>query len=189
MNPDTEPMCKGAVFKVNAAYIKKIAGAEGLGNVTDRVGKKFPYFNVDGIKDRDWIPLEMRVEFLEACKSELGWDDKRIFQMGSDAAQRSSIIMSFISYFLTVNKALHYAPDMWSKNYNTGYIEVLENEKGHGKLALLDFNHAPILCTYLAGFFHGVGAVVSKATEVNVTEETCVHKGADKCVFSFTWDD
>ncbi|MDO9537172.1 MAG: hypothetical protein Q7J68_02515 [Thermoplasmata archaeon] len=189
MNAGMGPMCKGAIFKVNASYIRKIVGEDGLRKVIASVGKNWPHFNIDSMKDKDWFPLEMRVAFLESCKSELGWDDKRIYQMDSDATQRSSIIMSFISYFLTVNKAIRYAPELWGNNYNTGKIEVLENEKGSGKLALIDFNHSPVLCTYLAGFFHGVGVVVARTADVKVTEEKCVHRGAEYCVFAFTWDE
>lgn len=189
MNPGIGPMCKGAIFKVNAAYIRKITGDDGLAKVSARVGKAWPHFNVAAMKEKDWFPLEMRIEFLESCKSELGWDDKRIFLMGSDAAQHSSIISSFISYFLNVNKALHYAPEMWGHNYNSGKLEILENGKGKGKLVLTDFRHSPILCTYLAGYFHGVGKTVAKAADVRVTEEKCVHRGAEHCVFAFTWDE
>ena len=189
MDSGIGPMCKGAIFKVNAAYIRKIAGDDGLLKVSARVGNDWPHFNVASMKEKDWFPLDMRIAFLEACKSELGWDDKRISLMGSDGAQHSSIIMSFISYFLTVNKAIRYAPDLWSHNYNSGKIEILENEKGRGKLALKDFNHSPILCTYLAGFFHGVGKTVAKAADVKVVEEKCVHKGAEHCVFAFKWDE
>lgn len=189
MNPGIGPMCKGAIFKVNANYIRKIAGDDGLRKVTENVGRKWPHFDVRVMKEKDWFPLQMRIDFLEACKGELGWDDKRIFLMGSDAAQHSSIIMSFISYFLNVNKAIKYAPELWNHNYNTGKIEILENEKGTGKLKLTDFKHSPILCTYLAGFFHGVGRTVAKAADVKVSEEKCVHKGAEYCVFAFKWDE
>jgi predicted hydrocarbon binding protein len=189
MSPGIGPMCKGAIFRVNASYIRKICGEDGFQKVISAVGKKWPHFNVDSMKEKDWFPLEMRIAFLEACRSELGWDDKRIYLMGSDAAQHSSIIMSFISYFLTVNKAIGYAPEMWGHNYNTGKLEILENQKGSGKLILTDFKHSPILCTYLAGYFHGVGATVAKAADVKVTEEKCVHKGAEHCVFAFKWDE
>ena len=187
MSDGTAPMCKGAIFRSNAAYIRKIAGEDGYQRVTATVAKKWPGFNVDHMREKDWFPLDMRITFLEACRSELEWDDKRIYLMGSDAAQNSSITMSFISYFLTVNKALKFAPEMWGNNYNSGKLEVLENEPGHGKLTLADFKHSPILCTYLAGYFHGVGKKVAKAADVKVTEEKCVHKGAEKCVFSFVW--
>jgi len=189
MDAGIGPICKGAIFKVNASYIRKICGEDGFQKVIACMDGKWPHFNTDSMKEKDWFPLDMRIAFFDACKSELGWDDKRIYLMGSDAAQHSSIIMSFISYFLTVNKALQYAPEMWGHNYNSGKIEVMENEKGRGKLALTDFNHSPILCTYLAGFFHGVGRTVAKAADVKVTEEKCVHKGAENCVFAFTWDE
>lgn len=189
MTGPVEPMCKGAIFRANAAYIRKIVGEDGFQKVTARVASKHPGFNVDAMKDKDWVQLEMRVAFLDACKSELDWDDKRVYLMGADAAQRSSIIMSFVSYFLTINKALKFAPELWANNYNTGTIEVLENERGQGKLVLRDFKHSPVLCTYLAGFFHGVGTKVSKAADVKVKEEECVHKGGTGCVFSFKWDD
>jgi len=96
--------------------------------------------------------------------------------------------MSFISYFLTVNKAIRYAPEIWASNYSTGRLEVLENEPGHGQLRLLDFNHSPLLCTYLTGFFHGVGLRVAKAADVKVVEAECIHKGGKACVFAFTWN-
>jgi len=188
MGAGPEPMCKGAIFKVNANYIKRICGQEGLDRVISSVARKWPHFNIGGMRDKDWLPLDMRVAFLEACKSELGWDDRRIYQMGTDAAQQSSIIMSFISYFLTINKALQYAPEIWGNNYSTGKLELLENGKNHGRLSLSDFRHSPVLCTYLAGFFHGVGTKVAKAVDVRVMEEQCVHRGADRCVFSFDWD-
>ncbi|MBA3045228.1 MAG: hypothetical protein FP824_03350 [Euryarchaeota archaeon] len=189
MDSGTHPKCKGAIFKVNASYIRKIGGGEGLQKINARMGQNWPSFDVGNMREKDWFPLDMRIAFLEACKSELEWNDKRIYLMGSDAAQHSSVIMSFISYFLTVNKALKHAPEMWGNNYNTGKLEVLENEPGRGKLTLTDFKHSPILCTYLAGFFHGVGVRVAKAADVKVTEEQCVHKGAEHCVFSFVWDE
>jgi predicted hydrocarbon binding protein len=182
-----EAKCRGTLFIANAAYVKRIGGDDGLAKVESSLTKRWPGFRFASVGEKDWLPLKMRVDFLETCKSELGWDDRRIFQMGEESVKYSFIVQFLMNYFMTIQKALAHGPEIWEQNYRAGHIKVLENTKDRGRLAIYDFKFSPILCTYLAGYFHGVGMKIAKAKSLDVIEEKCAHKGADHCEFVFKW--
>ena len=185
-NPD-DAKCRGTLFIANAAFVKKIGGDDGLAKVEASLAKRWPGFKFAAVGEKDWLPLKMRVDFLETCKAELGWDDRRIFQMGEEAVKYSFIVQILMNYFMSIQKALAHGPEIWEQNYRAGRIKVLENTKDMGRLAIYDLKFSPILCTYLAGYFHGVGLRIAKVQSIEVLEEKCVHKGADHCEFAFKW--
>ena len=189
MAETSEPNCRGALFIANMAYVKKIAGEGGVAKVEQVLAKKHPQVVLGQIQEKDWVPLRARIDFLEACKEELGWDDKRLIAMGVDAVAHSAIVKFLMNYFLSIKTAINHAPEIWRQNYSSGKIVILENGKGRGRLAIVDFKHTPILCTYLTGFFQGVGTQIARAKNVKVSEEKCVHKGAERCEYVFTWDE
>jgi len=179
--------CRGTLFIANAAFVKRIGGDDGLAKVETSLAKRWPGFKFAAVGEKDWLPLKMRVDFLETCKTELGWDDKRIFQMGEESVKYSFIVQFLMNYFLTIQKALAHGPEIWEQNYRAGHVKVLENTKERGRMAIYDFSFSPIMCTYLAGYFYGVGTKIAKAKKLDVKEVMCVHKGADHCEFAFEW--
>jgi len=183
------PMCRGTLFIANMAFVKKIAGDGGVATMEQALSKKFPQLNLSEIQEKDWVPLGARIEFLELCKAELGWDDKRIIAMGTDAVARSAIVKFLMNYFLSIRTAIDRAPEIWKQNYSSGKIIILENAKGRGRLAIVDFKQSPILCTYLIGFFQGIGTQIARAKNVRVSEEICAYKGGKHCEYVFVWDE
>lgn len=184
-----ENCCKGATFVSNLVYIKRIVGESGPKKVQAALDKAHVKLEVEKISDKDWIPLEKRLAFLEAVKIGLNWDDKRIFSMGNDAVNNSAVIKLLLGYFLSINMAIKFSPEIWARNYTCGDMVIITNEKGFGRLALNNFKGAPIMCTYLRGFFHGVGASLAKAKNVQVREDKCQHRGDPRCEYTFTWVD
>lgn len=183
------PKCRGTLFIVNMAYVKKIAGEGGVLQMEQALAKKFPQLKLTEIQDKDWVPLDARIAFLELCKFELGWDDKRIIAMGTDAVAHSAIVKFLMNYFLSIRTAINHAPEIWKQNYSSGKMIILENAKGRGRLAIVDFKQSPILCTYLIGFFQGIGTQIARAKNVRVSEEICAHKGGKHCEYMFVWDE
>ena len=184
-----ENCCKGATFVSNLVYIKKIVGESGPKKVQAALDRSTVKLDLEKITEKDWLPLETRLAFLEAVKTGLNWDDKRIFAMGNDAVNHSAVIKLLLGYFMSVNTAIKFSPDIWARNYTCGEMLIITNEKGFGRLALNDFKGTPIMCAYLRGFFHGVGASLAKAKNVQVREDKCQHRGDPRCEYTFTWVD
>jgi predicted hydrocarbon binding protein len=187
MAAPSDAKCRGTLFLANAAFVRKIGGVDALAKVESSLASRWPAFKFASVDEKDWLPLKMRVDFLETCKAELGWDDKRIYQMGEESVKYSFIVKFLMNYFMTIQKALAHGPEIWQQNYRAGRIEVRENSKDRGRLAIFDFATSPIMCTYLAGYFHGVGLQIAKAKALSVEEVKCVHRGADHCEFVFKW--
>ena len=76
-----------------------------------------------------------------------------------------------------------------SAGFVTWNMKFVLFEKGFGRLALNNFKGTPIMCAYLRGFFHGVGASLAKAKNVQVREDKCQHRGDPRCEYTFTWTD
>ena len=182
-----EGECKVATINANIGYIQKKAGINGVDRVIEELKKRGYPQDIRKMKDMDLVPVDMRKELLFVVRDELGWDDKRIMDMGEQAVKSSFIMRTFIGIFMNMERIFKTAPDMWKNNYTVGKLgSSVDSKKGEGVITLTEFDQDPLVCTYFLGYFIGV-AKLAKTTNLHVKETKCIFRGDDCHEYIFTW--
>lgn len=179
-------MCRVATFLPNIEYINRKRGEGGVELVLKELGNRGYQFDFRKMKKMDWVPLNVRVEFLKTVMDALEWDEERIKDMGVNAVKTSFIIRNFIGLFMNIKKLFEIAPDMWQKHYTIGRLKNEEYTSGRALIVLEDFDIDPIICKYLEGYFEGVGRLTGKKN-MHVKEVKCTFKGDERHEFLVTW--
>ena len=177
---------KGVTFLPNLEYIKMKRGEMGVNMVLEEMRKRGYNYDFRKMKKTEWLPAEVRKVFLEATMDALGWDEKRIFDMGVNAPKVSLIMRYFFGLFLTVRKVFEAAPEMWRAHYSSGNLYFKLYEEGHVIMVLENFDISPLFCEYLRGFFKGV-ANLTKVKNMKVEETKCTFRGDEYHEYTFTW--
>jgi hypothetical protein len=173
-------------FAPNIEYIRKKRGEEGVQLVLEDMKRKGYVLELARINSDEWVPVEMRKEFLYSVRDVLGWDEARIRELGRAAPQISYAMKIYIGLFITVEKALS-APNLWVKHYSAGEVSLLLRGKGRGAMILKNFDLDPLFCIYIEGFLQGLGEL-TKSKNVRVKETRCTFRGDAVHEYTITWD-
>lgn len=150
---------RGVVFKTDRRFIVDNAGEEGIKKVEDELTKMDCSFNYEEESDNmSFYPLGMRAMSLLAISRALNLEKKEIVQMGSNAPKFSLMIKFFMRYFLSAEKIMEKAGEIWEKHYTVGKLEPTEMnmEEKFMKAKLSGIELHPIVCDYLTGYFSSI---------------------------------
>ncbi len=150
---------RGVVFKTDRRFIVDNAGEEGIKKVEDELTKMDCSFNYEEESDNmSFYPLGMRAMSLLAISRALNLEKKEIIQMGSNAPKFSLMIKFFMRYFLSAEKIMEKAGEIWEKHYTVGKLEPTEMnmEEKFMKAKLSGIELHPIVCDYLTGYFSSI---------------------------------
>ncbi len=182
-----EAKCRVATFLPNLEYIKLKRGEEGVNMVMNEMWKRGHRYDFIKMKKMEWVPIEVRKEFLEVVIDVLGWDKGKIYEMGVNAPRVSFIMRHFFGLLLTVRRVFEESPQMWKEHYSAGNLYAASYEEGHVTMVLKDFDVSPLFCEYLRGFFKGVSNL-TKAKDMKVEETKCTFRGDPYHEYTFTWE-
>ena len=177
---------KVVTFLPNLEYIKLKRGEDGVNMVLEEMRRRGYNYDFRKMKRTEWVPTEVRKVFLEATMDALGWDEKRIFDMGLHAPRISPVIKLFFGLFLSIERVFKEAPNMWREHYSSGTLRVGELRDGYGTLILENFDINPLFCEYLRGYFTGVGKL-TKVRDLKVEETKCTFRGDKYHEYTVTW--
>ncbi len=186
---NAEGEVRGVVFKTDRHFIINSMGEEGLKKVEEELQKMNCPFNYEeGADNMSFYPIGMRALSIIAIAKALDLDKEGVVKMGGNAPKFSLMIKFFMRYFLSAEKIMEKAGEMWGKHYTVGKLESVEmnTEERFIRARLYNIDLHPIFCDYLIGYFSsvikmGVGRV-GKGEEVK-----CVHRGDDYHEFTIRW--
>ena len=186
---NAEGEVRGVVFKTDRHFIINSVGEEGLKKVEEELQKMNCPFNYEeGADNMSFYPIGMRALSIIAIAKALDLDKEGVVKMGGNAPKFSLMIKFFMRYFLSAEKIMEKAGEMWGKHYTVGKLESVEmnTEERFIRARLYNIDLHPIFCDYLIGYFSsvikmGVGRV-GKGEEVK-----CVHRGDDYHEFTIRW--
>ncbi len=179
---------RGTTFKTDEAFIQREVGEDGPKKVEEelqKMGHPLKYADMNGM---DFYPIGMRILSLIAIKKALNFSDEKIKEMGSNAPRASLLIKFFMKHFLSPEKTFARSGEMWDKHYTAGKLEAV-NVDIAGKTVVMRLTGVkihPIFCTYLAGYFGGVGKLVVQK-EAETKEHKCPFNGDDVHEFTIKW--
>ncbi len=180
---------RGVVFKTDRRFIYDKAGEEGIKKVEEELEKMNCPFNYEEEADNmSFYPIGMRALSIIAISKAFNLSKEEIAQMGKNAPKFSLMIKFFMRYFLSAEKIMEKAGEMWEKHYSSGRLEPVEMniEERFIKARLYDIDLHPILCDYLIGYFSSV-IKMGVGEETKGEELACVHKGDEYHEFLIKW--
>lgn len=186
---NAEGEVRGVVFKTDRHFIINKAGEEGLKKVEEELQKMNCPFNYEEEADNmSFYPVGMRVLSIIAIAKAFEMDKEEVVKMGGNAPKFSLMIKFFMRYFLSAEKIMEKAGEMWEKHYAVGKLESVEmnTEEKFIRARLYDINLHPIFCDYLIGYFSSV-IKMGVGKEGEGEEIKCVHRGDDYHEFTIKW--
>jgi len=186
---NAEGEVRGVVFKTDRRYIFDKEGEEGIKKV-EKVLEEMncPFDYEEEADNMSFYPVGMRALSLIAISKAFDLDKNGVFQIGYQAPKFSLMIKFFMRYFLSPEKIMEKAGEMWEKHYSVGRLEPVEMnlEERFVKAKLYDIDLHPVVCDYLCGYFSSVIKMgVGKDTQGE--EPICTHEGGDFHEFKVQW--
>lgn len=180
---------RGVVFKTDYHYIVDNFGVEGLKKVEAELEVMNCSFDYETETDNmSFYPIGLRVLSLIAISRAFNLDSEGIKNMGFNAPKISLMIKFFMRYFLSPEKIMEKAGEMWDKHYSVGRLDVGEvnSEENYMRGHLYEIDLHPIFCDYLTGYFSSI-IKMGVGKETKGEEAKCTHKGDDQHEFLVTW--
>jgi hypothetical protein len=166
-----------------------MAGEEGLKKVEEELRKMNCPFNYEEEADNmSFYPIGMRALSIIAIAKAFDLDRESVIKMGGNAPKFSLMIKFFMRYFLSAEKIMEKAGEMWGKHYTVGKLESVEmnTEEKFIRARLYNVDLHPIFCDYLIGYFSSV-IKMGVGEEGKGEEVKCIHRGDDYHEFTIKW--
>jgi len=182
---------RGVVFRTDREYVLRKKGEEYLEKVEKELEKLGYPIKYEEIKSMNFYPIGLRILSLLVIKEVLNLNDDAIKEMGLVATKSSLIIKILAKFFFSLQRVFATeAPKIWKKHYTIGEIEPVElnEEKKYAILRLKDFKVHKIMCTYLEGYFCGIGQLIIKTSKIESKETKCPFLGDEYHEFLLTWE-
>ena len=180
---------KGVTLRCVVDYVREKKG-DGAVKLLEKemkdLGCPLEFANV---KNLDWYPVGSRVVAFVVAKKVFNWGDEDIKDLGRAAVKFSFMVKLIMNYFISPRAVFFLAPKHWRKHYNIGTIETADWRKKEkiGILHMKDFEVHPTFCTFLCGYFEGMGRL-SGATNATCEETKCIHKSDSYHEFIIRWE-
>ncbi len=186
---NAEGEVRGVVFKTDRRFIIDMAGEDGIKKVEAELEKmNCPFSYEEEADNMSFYPIGMRVLSIIAISRAFDLNKDGVLKMGSNAPKFSLMIKFFMRYFLSAEKIMEKAGEMWEKHYTVGKLECVEmnSEESFIRARLYDIDLHPILCDYLIGYFSSV-IKMGVGKDGNGEEIRCIHRGDDYHEFTIKW--
>ncbi len=180
---------KGETVNFILQYIKQKEGEEGFSQVKEKLGELEVPIDIEKVKSFSLIKESFVALLIITCKELFNWTDEDVFNMGKEEPKNSLIVKLLMKYLVSMEKTFEKAPDFWRKFYDFGYLESVEfNEnKKYFILRLHKYDIDPVMCKYLAGFFHTMVSFALREGAVSVEETKCIHKTDEYHEYVIGW--
>ena len=178
---------RAITFLPNIEYIKLKRGEMGINAVLEEMRKRGYNYDFRKMKRTEWVSGKVRKEFLEATMDALGWDEKRIFDMGVNTSRMSTVMKLLFGLFLTPEKVFKEISDMWAEHYSPAALKVSEVKRGYARIIIENFDISPLFCEYLRGCFTGVGRHLAHIRDLKIEETKCTFRGDKYHEYTVTW--
>lgn len=183
----TEGQVKGAVLQTDASYVKKIWGEEGLNKVKEELKKLGHPIEYEKAKALEWFPIGLRVLSLLVIKDIFDLSEEDIKTMGNIVPKLSFIVKIMMKFFVSPKMTVEHGPELWSRHYSTGKLEVEHKEKEKFlTVTLKDVKLDPVICKYLEGYFQRI-MQFTVGENVKCQEIKCMFKGDPCHVYRVSW--
>lgn len=188
---EIEGEIRGIDLKSDGDFVFKEKGEEGLKKVEEEVKKNGYPIEYKKIKTGNFYPAGFKALSLLAIKKALGFDNKKIEEMGAVAVKIPFLLTIFTKYFSPLPRFFfRETPKIWRKFWTRGEFIPLElnEEKKFAIIKMKDFNLHPIYCVYLKGYFSTFTRFVTGSHKITCEETRCFFRGNEDHEYLIKWE-
>lgn len=186
---DIQGETRGFNVKSDRDYVLKRAGQKGLAKLEAKLAEWGCPIEYQDLENIQFVPLGQRVLSLLAIKEAFQWGDEEIRNVCAFNFKFPLVLKLFAPYFVSIQKVMEQAPQMWKKYFTIGTLrfrEYHEKEK-YCVLELKDFDTHPIMCRCLEGYFNAFAQSFLNTKNVECLETQCRFKGHLYHEFLLKW--
>ncbi len=183
-----EGEARGLMLKGYTNFILKEKGKEGLKRLEDAMAELGYPIKHREIKATNFYPVGLDSLLLLLIKKLFNYDDKKFQEIGKFQAKSPLIIRLFVKYFVSLEKAVKAAPQMWRKYFTVGDMKLVDfnEEKKHVILRLENFRLNLPHCQLIIGFISALLKVIV-GSKVICEETKCTFRGDEYHEFLLKW--
>ncbi|MDD5382459.1 MAG: hypothetical protein PHH60_02260 [Candidatus Margulisbacteria bacterium] len=183
-----EGQARGVAFQVDAHYVEKKWGKEGLAKLESRLVDVGCPIDYNKINSFTWYPIGLRMLSLRMISEVFDLDDQKIKDIGYQAPQISFFIKMLARFSPTIRSTLEKGTELWKRHYSRGRIEAKYDEPGKSILIrLIDFPLPEIGCFYLEGFLQRL-LEFAVGRKVKAELIKAFYRGDPDTEFRFWWE-
>jgi hypothetical protein len=179
---------KGAAFNSLVKAIRERFGEEGLQKVVRECGPEVKRLINRKVLDNEWVSDYPGDELQVKTDQIFGRGDGRIMkEIGYTMAMDNlrGIYKVFVK-FTSLKSVLKRANVIWSKYFNKGWINVLDEGKNHYSFEIVDYDPLPSTCAGVEGWLNMFLEVYKK--KGTVEHSKCKLRGDKKCIYELKWE-
>ena len=185
---NTEGEIRGLGLKGYTNFILKEKGKEGLKRLEDAMAELGYPIKHREIKATNFYPVGLDNLLLLSIKKLFNYDNKKFREIGEFQAKSPLIIRLFVKYFISLEKAVKAAPQMWRKYFTVGNMKMVDfnKEKKHVILRLENFRLNLPHCQLIIGFISALIKIIV-GSKVICEETKCIFRGDEYHEFLLKW--
>jgi len=183
-----EGEARGLMLKGYTNFILKEEGREGLKKLEDAMAELGYPIKHREIKATNFYSIGLDNLLLLSIKKLFNYDDKKFREIGEFQAKSPLIIRLFVKYFISLEKAVKAAPQMWRKYFTVGNMKMVDfdKEKKHVILRLENFRLNLPHCQLIIGFISALIKIIV-GSKVICEETKCIFRGDEYHEFLLKW--
>jgi len=178
---------RGVALKGDGDFLKKRMGEEAVKELERELKTVGFALDYSEIKSLGFYPLSLDALNLLLMKR-MFFSEEEMVELGSFLSKTSLVLRFFMKYFVSVDRVVQKAPEMWRENYSLGRLEVVKYDKKEKVIIvrIKSFIIHPLYCRVFEGYFKSVTQMVLK-TPVTCRETKCRYEGDGWDEFLLTW--
>ncbi len=178
---------RGASLKGDGEFVERRLGKEAvveLENEMKSVGFPIDYSE---LKTLGFYPLKLDTVNLVLMKR-MFFSEEEMIELGAFLSKSSLVLRFFMKYFVSVDKVIEKAPEMWRQSYTKGNLKVTKYDRQGREIVVRieDFFAHPLYCKVFEGYFRSVVKMILKVP-VLCEETRCQYEGDKEDEFHFRW--
>lgn len=179
---------RGMGIKSHAEFILQKEGQAGLKKLEETItGLGYPV-RYEKMRLMDFYPIGLEIATLLVIKRVFNYEDAEFQEIGRFGVKISFLLKLFMRYFVSPEKLIKMASNVWKKGGALGDFEVVQydKDKKHLVLRIENFNVHPVYCQIFIGYFSkGLQMIMGKEA---ICEETkCTFRGDNSHEFTLRW--
>lgn len=178
---------RGASLKGDGEFVEQRLDKEAVAELEREMAEVGFPINYSELKTLGFYPLSLDAVNL-VLMARMFFSEKEMIDLGSFLSKTSLVLRFFMKYFVSVDRVIEKAPEMWGQSYTKGTLKVIKYDKQKREIIIRieDFFAHPLYCKVFEGYFQSVVKMILR-TPVSCEEIKCQYEGDDVDEFRFRW--
>ncbi|MBD3208450.1 MAG: hypothetical protein GF370_03275 [Candidatus Nealsonbacteria bacterium] len=179
---------RGMSFLIIKDFILRKRGEQGLEKIKEAMVEVGYPLRFDKISSTKFYPIGSLIAVFLVIQKLFDFEDKDFEEFGRFRAKSSPFIRIYMKYFVSMDKIVREAADMWKKSTTVGSVKIVEYDKEKKRLRaqIRDYETTQKQCIFFKGLLSGLFSNLTGKDPV-CKETKCTYRGDDCHEFLVTW--